>query len=181
MIQPAVRYYARFEYANTSGITPKYVVTQEAGYYEPMDKLKGKDGKVYVYLSEKLKDGARVPAMRLQAKNSLNLTGLKDYFVDGKISGYAYGNPPEGKEYSKDKKMNPFCEYSKDGFLFIVHLDNVMPGVSQKEIRPTEIEMIVLVGAKVLIAGYCKQLMMGGFDEALNQMREQAQNNNITL
>lgn len=31
--------------------------------------------------------------MRLQAKNSLNFTGLKDYFVDGKLSGFAYGYP----------------------------------------------------------------------------------------
>ena len=44
-------------------------------------------------LMEKLKDGANVPAMRLQAKDSLNFTGLKDYFIDGKLSGFAYGYP----------------------------------------------------------------------------------------
>ena len=42
-------------------------------------------------------------------------------------------------------------------------------------VRPTVIELIVLDGAKVLISSYCKQLMMGGFDEAIKSLREQAE------
>lgn len=40
---------------------------------------------------------------------------------------------------------------------------------------PTCIELVVLEGAKVLISAYCKQLKMGGFDEALTALRQQAQ------
>ena len=39
---------------------------------------------------------------------------------------------------------------------------------------PASMELIVLEGAKVLIAAYCKQLVMGGFDNVLKSLREQA-------
>ena len=45
-----------------------------------------------------------------------------------------------------------------------------------ERIRPKAIELVVLEGAKVLIAAYCKQLVMGGFDEALTLLRKQAVN-----
>ena len=77
------------------------------------------------------------------------------------------------KTYSSKQKPNPFYEYKDDGYLFIVHQDenaNTIP----EQIRPTVIELVVLDGAKVLISSYCKQLMMGGFDEAIKSLREQA-------
>lgn len=109
MIQPNIRYYARLDYDTASKKTPKYVVTAEAGFYLPMEQLKGRNGKVSMYLMEKLKEGANVPSMRLQAKDSLNFTGLKDYFVDGKLSGYAYGYPLQDATYSAKNKPNPLC------------------------------------------------------------------------
>lgn len=45
------------------------------------------------------------------------------------------------------------------------------PRGSSEQIRPNVIELIVLNGAKVLIASYCKQLIMGGFDEVLTVLR----------
>ena len=78
MITPNIRYYAKFELSKESKKTPKYTITKQAGYYEPMESLKGRDGQISMYLMEKLKDGEQVPAMRLQAKSSLNFTGLKD-------------------------------------------------------------------------------------------------------
>ena len=138
-----------------------------------MEHIKGRDGLVSMYLMEKLKDGANVPSMRLQAKDSLNFTGLKDYFVDGKLSGFAYGYPLADEVYSSKKKGNPFYQYRNDGFLFIVHQYKTA-ATTPDQIRPTIIELIVLEGAKVLIPSYCKQLTMGGFDEAINQLREQA-------
>lgn len=93
MITPNIRYYAKMEYDTNSKKTPKYVIKAEAGFYEPMEHIKGRNGLVSMYLMEKLKEGANVPSMRLQAKDSLNFTGLKDYFVDGKLSGFAYGYP----------------------------------------------------------------------------------------
>ena len=173
MNTPNVRYYAKLEYSTDSKKTPKYEITAQAGFYPPMEQLKGRNGKISVYLMEKLKDGANVPAMRLQAKGSFNLTGLKDYFIDGKLSGFAYGYPLEGETYSSKKKPNPFFSYKDDGFLFIVH-QNQTAATEADKIRPCYIEMVVLEGAKVLISSYCKQLMMGGFDDALKALREQA-------
>lgn len=172
MIQPNISYYARLDYDQTSKKTPKYVITAEAGFYPPMEQLKGRNGKVSMYLMEKLKEGANVPSMRLQAKDSLNFTGLKDYFVDGKLSGYAYGYPLQDATYSAKKKPNPFFCYKQDGFLFLVH-QNDKAASGQDKIRPSCFELIVLEGAKVLVSSYCKQLLMGGFDEALKALREQ--------
>lgn len=165
-----IRYYCRM--ANTTkGKTPRYTIVQEAGYFEPMQYLKGRDGRISMYLVEKLREGDHVPAMRLQAKGSLNFTGLKEYFTNGKLSEYAYGYPDARPTYSSNNKPNPFYPYKDDGFLFVVHSDK-----SDKDnLTPTAIEMIVLSGAKVVVGAYCKQLAAGGFDEELQALRKQGQ------
>ena len=172
MNTPNVRYYAKMVNTTQKGKkTPKYTITAQAGYYPPMELLRGRDGQISMNLMEKLKEGDNVPSMRLQAKNSLNFTGLKDYFQDGKLSGFAYGYPLDKQTYSKDDKPNPFFDYKQDGFLFLIEQDVKDP----TNLTPTSIELVVLEGAKVLISAYCKQLVMGGFDEALQALREQAQ------
>lgn len=172
MNTPNIRYYAKMVNTTQKGKkTPKYTITAQAGYYPPMEQLRGRDGLISMNLMEKLKDGDNVPSMRLQAKNSLNFTGLKDYFQDGKLSGFAYGYPLDKQTYSKDDKPNPFFDYKQDGFLFLIEQDEKAP----TNLTPTSIELVVLEGAKVLISAYCKQLVMGGFDEALQALREQAQ------
>ena len=172
MKTPNVRYYAKMVNTTQKGKkTPKYTITAQAGYYPPMELLRGRDGQISMNLMEKLKDGDNVPSMRLQAKNSLNFTGLKDYFQDGKLSGFAYGYPLDKQTYSKDERPNPFFDYKQDGFLFLIEQDEKDP----TNLTPTSIELVVLEGAKVLISAYCKQLVMGGFDEALQALREQAQ------
>lgn len=172
MITPKIRYYAKMVYDTNSKKTPKYVIIAQAGYYPPMEQITGRNGLITMYLMEKLKEGENIPFMRLQAKDSLNFTGLKEFFVDGKLSGYAYGYPLSDKTYSAQKKDNPFYEYHNDGYLFIVH-QNKNANTESEKIRPTVIELIVLEGAKVLIQSYCKQLIMGGFDEAIESLREQ--------
>lgn len=172
MNAPNVRYYAKMVNTTQKGKkTPKYTIVAQAGYYPPMELLRGRDGQISMNLMEKLKEGANVPSMRLQAKGSLNFTGLKDYFQDGKLSGFAYGYPLDKRAYSKDDKPNPFFDYRQDGFLFLIEQDKKDP-TNQ---TPTSIELVVLEGAKVLISAYCKQLVMGGFAEALQALREQAQ------
>lgn len=172
MNTPNIRYYAKLVNATQKDKkTPKFTIIAQAGYYPPMEQLKGRDGLVSMNLMEKLKDGENVPSMRLQAKNSLNFTGLKEYFVDGKLSGYAYGYPMDKPTYSEKARNNPFFEYKEDGFLFVIQSDESNP----ENLTPVVIELIVLEGAKVLISAYCKQLLMGGFDEALQSLREQAQ------
>lgn len=172
MNTPNVRYYAKMVNTTQKGKkTPKYTITAQAGYYPAMALLRGRDGQISMNLMEKLKEGDNVPSMRLQAKNSLNFTGLKDYFQDGKLSGFAYGYPFDKQTYSKDEKPNPFFDYKQDGFLFLIEQDEKDP----TNLTPTSIELVVLEGAKVLISAYCKQLVMGGFNEALQALREQAQ------
>ena len=167
---PNVRYYAKMVDTTQKGRkTYKFTIVAQAGYYPPMELLKGKDGQVSMYLQEKLKEGDNVPSMWLQAKDSLNFTGIKDYFQDGKLSGYGYGYPLDKPTYSQENKPNPFYDYRQDGFLFIIHQDENNP-------KPVSIEFIVLEDARVLISAYCKQLVMGGFDEALKLLRMQAQN-----
>lgn len=173
---PNIRYYARLEDCTGNGKTPKYVITAQAGYYPPMDEIIGRDGKISMYLQVSKDSGSKkdnAPAMKLQAKNSLNFTGLKDYFVNGRLSGFAYGYPLAVKTYSSKQKPNPFFAYKDDGFLFIVHQDQTAATETEK-IKPSCIELVVLEGAKVLISSYCKMLQMGGFDEALAALREQA-------
>ena len=171
MTTPNIRYYARFVNTTQNGKkTPKFTIIEQAGYYPPMELLKGRDEQISMNLMEKLKEGENVPSMRLQAKNSLNFTGLKEYFVDGKLSGFAYGYPLDKSTYSKDEKKNPFFEYREDGFLFLIKQDEKEPNNQV----PTCIELVVLEGAKVLISAYCKQLLMGGFDDALQALRKQA-------
>lgn len=172
MNTPNIRFYARMVNTTEKGRkTPKYTITAQAGYYPPMEQLKGRDGKISMHLMQKLKEGSNVPSMRLQAKNSLNFTGLKDFFQDGKLSGFAYGYPLDKPFYSKDEKQNPFFDYRQDGFLFLIEQDDKDP----TNLTPTSIELVVLESTKVLISAYCKQLVMGGFDEALQALREQAQ------
>lgn len=172
MNAPIIRYYAKMVNTTQKGKkTPKYTITAQAGYYPPMELLRGRDGQISMNLMEKLKEGNNVPSMRLQAKNSLNFTGFKDYFQDGKLSGFAYGYPLDKQTYSKDEKTNPFFDYKQDGFLFLIEQDEKDP----TNLTPTSIELVVLEGAKVLISAYCKQLVMGGFDEALQALRKQAQ------
>ena len=169
MSTPRIKYYAKLVNTTQTGkVTPKYTITAQAGYYPPMEHLKGRDGLVSMNLMQKLKEGENVPSMRLQAKGSINFTGLKEYFQDGKLSGYAYGYPDPRPTYSSKEKPNPFFEYRQDGYLFLLHPDKTNTTI------PNSIELIVLEGAKVLISAYCKQLTMGGFDEVLEQLRGQA-------
>lgn len=58
-------------------------------------------------------------------------------------------------------------EYREDGFLFLIKNDKT--GVA-----PASMELIVLEGAKVLISSYNKMHVMGGFDDVLKSLREQA-------
>lgn len=174
MNTPNIRYYAKLVNTTQKGKkTPKYTIVEQAGYYPPMEQLRGKDGLISMYLlPQSREDKSSTPPMRLQAKSSLNFTGLKDYYVEGKLSGFAYGYPLDKPNHSKDEKPNPFFEYKEDGYLFRIYQDEKTP----TNLTPTYIELVVLDGAKVLISAYCKQLMMGGFDEALAALRQQAQN-----
>lgn len=171
MIQPTIVFYGRLDFDSKSGKSPKYVLTSVWGNYSPMEALRGRNGIVSMYLLPKREgQSSNCPQMHLQAKASLNLTGMKDYFVNGKLSGFAYGFPPSTPTYSSKNKPNPFYSCRNDGFLFIVHQDKEAPTSAEQQ-RPDYIELLVLDGCKILIGSYCKQLSAGGFDEILNVLR----------
>lgn len=172
MNTPNIRYYAKMVNTTQQGRkTPKYTITAQAGYYPPMEQLRGRDGQISMNLMpQSREDKSSTPPMRLQGKNSLNFTGMKDFWIEGKLSGFGYGYPLNKPTYSKDEKPNPFYDYKQDGFLFLIQQDEKDP----TNLTPTSIELVVLEGAKVLISAYCKMLAMGGFDEALRALREQA-------
>lgn len=43
---PYIRYYAGMIFDTNSKKIPKYIITKEAGYYEPMEQIKGRNGLV---------------------------------------------------------------------------------------------------------------------------------------
>lgn len=177
MQQPAIMYYALLSRCKSTK-TPKYTVTAQAGFYAPMLELTGKDGRISVYLLQSKESGMKkdnAPAMRLQAKNSFNFTGLHEFYThDGRMSGFAYGYPPDMETYgAKRPRRNPFFAHCADGFLFIAHQD---PGAATaaERLLPSCIELVVLEGARVCAASYLKQLQMGGFDAELEALRKLA-------
>lgn len=171
MIQPTIKFYGRLDYNPSSRKTAKYTLVRMWGNYPPLNELKGRDSMVSMYLLPKREgQSSNCPQMHLQCKGSLNLSGLKDYFINGKLSGFAFGFPPSTPTYSSKNKPNPFYSCKNDGFLFIVHQDKEAPTPAEQQ-RPDYIEMIVLQGARVLAGSYCKQLSAGGFDDVLNVLR----------
>lgn len=172
MEEPKVRYYGYFIVNKNNGKTPKFTAIEQVGYYPPMEMLGGRDGNVSLYLLESV-DGMDRPTARLQAKNSLNLTGLFRYFtIGGGLSGYAYGYPMRDEYYSKEKRPNPFFPYQDDCFLFKFYYGD-------GGAVPYAFEMIVLAGCRTLADAYCQKLADGLLDDELKLLRELA--NGTTL
>lgn len=173
MSTPRVKYCARLDFVNNGGETPKYTITAEVGYMPEMEQLRGKDGKISMYLCNKIRDDkSSTPPKFLQAKNNLNFTGLKDYWQDGKMSGFAFGNPDPRPTYSSKNKKNPLYSCRNDGFLFVVHFEQATQA-QQEQIKPSYFELIVVEGGKLMAGAFCKQLQIGGFNEVLKILREQ--------
>lgn len=156
-----IRYYCRLVDTTGGNKCSKYSVSEEAGYYPPMEHLRGKDGKISMYLLPAKESGvtkANAPAMRLQAAGNLNFTGLHGDIVNGRLRGYAYGYANGAETYGgKNPRRNPFYEYRGDAYLFLVHWPD---GAA----RPSSIEMAVLAGARSMAAAHCERLKRGGLD-----------------
>lgn len=175
MITPTIQCYAKLErIKNLSGKIPRYDCTAFAGYYPPFEALKTKKAELYFYLQCSHKNGNRkesstTPEMYLQGKGSINLTGLYHYWEDGKLSGFCSGYPSQKEKLGTSKPMdNPFYQsYKDDCFLFIINQDT-------GTVPPISIEILVLKDARVLVDAYRKQLKLGGFNDELRQLREQA-------
>lgn len=172
-MKPTIIYWALLVDCTGSRKTPKYRIEREALEYPPMAKLVGIDGFVSMYYKPNQSKKPDAPEMNLQAKDSLNFTGIKFLLSDGDMQTYAYGNPMGEQTYSKKEKPNPCYERRFDGYLFIMHYDQ--PAQS----RPTSIELIVLAGDEAdrmekMVPSYCKQLQIGVYDTELEALRRQA-------
>lgn len=158
---PITRYYCRLVDTTGGNKWPKYSVSDAAGYYPPMESLRGKDGRISMYLLPAKESGvtkANAPAVRLQAAGNLNFTGLHGDIVNGRLRGYAYGYANGAETYGgKKPRRNPFCKYRNDAYLFLVHW---LDGAS----RPSSIEMAVLAGARSMAAAHCNSLKAGSLD-----------------
>lgn len=176
-----IKAYYKFELLKGSGKTPKYRLIKAAGDYPPFEYLKGVRGKgkgqIYMYLLGRIDDNnGRAPEFRLQAAKSFPFTGLKQFWQDGKMSGYAYGELPQTETYGKKHpRPNPFYpDYISDGLIFKFG-DTCSVKLGESEcLLPESFELLVIDKGKALAAGYCAQLKNGGFDELLEELRKQA-------
>lgn len=190
--QDLIKGYVKFELVNAEGVKentmyankqlpqfPKYVITEQTGVYLPFEALKSKDGNLYVYLMESRNQRIDTPALYLQAKDSLNVTGLNDMFLNGWYSGIAYGYPIKTEKYgAKKPRNNPFFpNNTQDAFIFFV-----TPPTKKGEYNdmkawervPPVIEMLILDKARLGVGSYAKYAQMGGFNEELEQWQGQA-------
>ncbi len=172
--KPTILFYGNFELTEGTKATPIYELTQCVGSYPPFEAApiyNVRNKNITLYLGRAINDNPNAPALRVY-KRSLNVTGLKDLFKKGALTGCAYGYPPVTQSYGeKAPHPNPFYNYRTDAFLFVIHY-NKQRGT--KDTTPRKIEILVLEGARVLIPLYAKQLQIGGFDADLERLRENA-------
>lgn len=153
----------------TNAKTPRYDCIRKAGFYEPMESLKNKDGILYAYLSETrgiINSPDRRRADRfLHTSKSLNISSVYLMLDPVPNLGFVgFGNPDPNKTYGgKNKKPNPFFNYRNDAFLFVVSEDW------------ESIEMLILSNGKFTIESNEKRLADGYFDETLAELRKVSQ------
>lgn len=165
-------YYATLELDTESKAkTPRYVLSGSAGKYIPMHDLIGQDGKITMFLRD-AERGAKngTPSKSLQAKGSLNFTGLKCLGNDSQPR-YAYGYPPSTMTYSAKRKPNPFYAFRFDCFLFVLHY-------AEGQTIPETIEMLVIQHGYSIAAQLYKCLCNGELSAVLNKWRAAAQAEN---
>jgi len=146
----------------TETSTPRYVVTEKAGYFKPLESIKSTTGEIVMYHNRNGECNKKSTAeTRLQCKGSLNFSSI---YLNGLKVGEAligYGEPPREKEL-KGGKQNPFYDNRDDGYLFIISPDM------------TTIEILIVDRSRQLIRGYAQQLSDGQMNEALNELRKAA-------
>jgi len=159
----------------TESKTPRYVVTEQAGYFKPLRLIKNAKDEIIMYLQRNDKCNPNSKAeIRLQCQlkgyGSLNFSSV--YLENLKIGEMMIGyGEPDTKEIftKKDKKTgkeieypNPFYDNREDGYLFLIAPDY------------KTIEILIVPNSRYLIQGVAKQLADGQFNEALKQMRDTA-------
>lgn len=149
---------------------PRYDLTHIAGYWEALDKLKNYQGQLYFNLiptnkNEYRKQEGTTPEYYLQCtparSKTINFSGIRFHYSDGMITAVGSGEPCNRPKL-KSGVNNPMYDQRSDGFLFLFSTD-----------RQT-LEVLIIRCGMLLIDAYRRQLSLGGFDEVLQQLREQA-------
>jgi hypothetical protein len=147
--------------------TPKYGLCGWSGDRAEMqfwhDNFTGRDG-ICGYLKNNISSKSNAPEMNFELKNGFNLTGLKQWWTEGRVSGFAYGEPDTRKDVgNKHTRANPFYpSRTDDCFLFRSN-----PSKSDaSNTLPDELEIIVLKGRGASKQGrmYLSILRNGGFE-----------------
>ena len=174
---PTVRFHAILELVTPITTKyPKYRLKYWGGERAYLDmlytNLTGRINKetgrkeIHIVLKPNQTTKTSAPEMNLQVKGGQNLTGLKQWFQEGRLSGYAYGEPSDDKVFgNKNPKPNCFYPFRTDGFLF-----RCTPSSDPTNVIPTQIEWIVLQGGqgvKIHAAQYLTLLRNGGLDTEL--------------
>jgi hypothetical protein len=155
----------------TEGITPRYVVTANAGYFKPLQAIESPNGDVVMYHQRNEKCNPNSTAeTRLQCKGSVNFSSvyLEDLKVGETLIGY--GEPPQnemlkpkkGKNGKLIERPNPFYDNRADGYLFVMSPDF------------NTIEILIVPNGRQLIRGYTAMLADGQLNEELEQVRKSA-------
>lgn len=178
--QPSIRFHATLELVTPIETKyPKYRLAYWGGDRDYMkmlsENLTGRRDKgtgvanIHIVLKPNQTTKTSAPEMNLQVKGGQNLTGLKQWFQDGRLSGYAYGEPSDEKTFGNKKvKDNCFYPYKTDGFLF-----RCTPSSDPTNVIPTQIEWIVLKGGegvKIHAVQYLTLLRNGSLDNALSAL-----------
>lgn len=181
MVTPNISVYLCFEQlpehknVNRKGVTvprkqPRFDLTAIAGYWEALDKLKNYKGALFFNLiptdkNEFRKQDGKTPEYYLQCtpakSKAINFSGIRFQYADGKPMPIASGEPSY-KEILSGGVKNPMYAQRNDAFLFL--FSNNMQ----------VLEVLVIDGGRLLIDAYRKQFALGGFNEVLRQLREQA-------
>lgn len=146
---------------------PRLDCVSMAGYYEGLKPLISSKGQLKFYLMQTrgiiASSDQRRAGYFLMGEHSINFSSIfqQTFEIADQSKCYGYGEP-NGNKTLKDGQPNPMLKYSQDGYLFIYNPDY------------TELEILIISNGRYLIQGYLKKLASGGFDEALQAMREQA-------
>ena len=171
---PAPKYYALFEDA-TTGKTPKYRITQSAGYYHEMETLVCNGAITMQYVPAVNASNADTPPMRLQARKSYNFTGF--YHLQSKVTAkgntvyFAYGTPNNNKtyRYKGADVPNEFYNSRNDAYLFVIY-----PQPAGQALKPLKMEMLVFADCKYIAPEMLRMLINGELNTELLSMRQQA-------
>lgn len=178
MIAAKISAYLCFEYLpeqktkkdGTPRKHPRFDLVSMYGYWEALDKLKNHKGQIFLVKVQSDKNGHRkqggtTPEYYLQCtpakSKSICFTGLRFLYDDGGQTLFASGEPSD-KPKLKGDVDNPMYEQRNDGFLLLFSPDM------------ERLEILVIQGGRNLIDAYRKQLSCGGFNEVLDEMRQNA-------